>query len=76
MAFCPFRKHFLGSTEEHVMDRPEPVSHNQRRVEDRPGRETQPTEVKRKEGVLTRFVDPYDMRAEPQPEEPGYGHGV
>jgi hypothetical protein len=24
----------------------------------------------------TRFVDPYDMRAEPQPEEPGYGHGV
>ena len=34
------------------------------------------TEVKRKEGMITRFVDPYEMRAEPQPEEPGYGHGV
>ena len=26
--------------------------------------------------MLTRYVDPYDMRSEPQPEEPGYGHGV
>lgn len=58
------------------MSRPDPVSHNPRRVEDPPGRQAQPTEVKRKEGVLTRFVDPYEMRAEPQPEEPGYGHGV
>jgi hypothetical protein len=24
----------------------------------------------------TQYVDPYDMRADPQPEEPGYGHGV
>ena len=58
------------------MDRPEPASDNPRRVADRPGLQAQPTEVKRKEGVVTPFVDPYDMRAEPQPEEPGYGHGV
>jgi hypothetical protein len=58
------------------MDRREPASHTPRRVEDRPGPQAQATEVKRKEGMVTRFVDPYDMRAEPQPEEPGYGHGV
>ena len=23
-----------------------------------------------------QYVDPYDMRVDSQPEEPGYGHGV
>jgi hypothetical protein len=58
------------------MDRIEPASFPPRRVEDPPGRQAHSTEVKRKEGMITRFVDPYEMRAEPQPEEPGYGHGV
>ncbi len=58
------------------MDRTEPASFPPRRVEDPPGRQAHSTEVKRKEGMITRFVDPYEMRAEPQPEEPGYGHGV
>lgn len=58
------------------MNRPEPASHSPRRVEDRPRLPAQATEVKRKEGMVTRFVDSHDMRAEPQPEEPGYGHGV
>jgi len=30
----------------------------------------------RTQGPLAHLVDPYDMRAEPQQEEPGYGHGV
>ena len=58
------------------MNRPEPASHTPRRAEDRPALQAHPTEVKHKEGMLTRFVDPYEMRSEPQPEEPGYGHGV
>jgi hypothetical protein len=45
-------------------------------MEDAPSPPAHSTEVKRKEGTLTRFVDPYELRTEPQPEEPGYGHGV
>jgi hypothetical protein len=58
------------------MKRQEPAAETARRMDDRPDLHVHATEVKRKEGPLTRFVDPYDMRAEPQPEEPGYGHGV
>jgi hypothetical protein len=58
------------------MNRKETASYPPGRVEEPPGQQAQSTEVKRKEGMVTRFVDPYEMRAEPQPEEPGYGHGV
>lgn len=59
------------------MDSPDRHSTEQRRVDDprRPA-ETPNADPARRVGTLTRFVDPYDMRAEPQPEEPGYGHGV
>ena len=49
----------------------------QRQVDDpRPRTEHHAADAARKVGTLTRFVDPYDMRPEAQPEEPGYGHGV
>ena len=50
---------------------------DQRRADDtRADPEPHTLDAARKVGTLRRFVDPYDMRAEPQPEEPGYGHGV
>jgi hypothetical protein len=58
------------------MNRPDTKSNDPRRVEDRPRVQEQTSEIRRKEGTVTRFVDPYDMRPEAQPEEPGYGHGV
>ncbi len=47
------------------------------RVEDkrRPDQDRK-SDAARTKRTLTHMVDPYDMRAEPQPEEPGYGHGV
>lgn len=59
------------------MRAPDTFPHGQRRTEER--RSPEPTrlpDTSQRERTLTRFVDPYDMRAEPQPEEPGYGHGV
>ncbi len=58
------------------MNSTEPASCPPHRMEDAPSPPAHSTEVKRKEGTLTRFVDPYELRTEPQPEEPGYGHGV
>jgi hypothetical protein len=58
------------------MNRPDTKSNDPRRVEDRPRAQDHASEIPRKEGTLTRAGDPYDMRLEPQPEEPGYGHGV
>jgi len=36
----------------------------------------QTAEAAPKNRPAPHFVDPYDMHGEPQPEEPGYGHGV
>jgi hypothetical protein len=56
------------------MKDPERQANEQQHVEEpRTGGETVDEAVKR---AAAHFVDPYDMRAEPQPEEPGYGHGV
>lgn len=59
------------------MKTPDTRPHDPRRVEDRrlPAQDKTP-DAGSKERTVTRFVDPFDMRAEPQPEEPGYGHGV
>jgi hypothetical protein len=60
-----------------IMTRPETTQNDSRRVEERRHPEDDaPADARRRERTVTRFVDPYDMRAEPQPEEPGYGHGV
>jgi hypothetical protein len=36
----------------------------------------QTDDAQRKPQTQPSFVDPYDMRPDVQPEEPGYGHGV
>jgi hypothetical protein len=53
-----------------------PRQHDPRRQEEprQPGQQT--ADAARTRRTLTHLVDPYDMRAEPQQEEPGYGHGV
>ena len=38
--------------------------------------EWQSADAARRARTVTHVVDPYDMRVEAQPEEPGYGHGV
>lgn len=59
------------------MKSPDVRPEDPRRVEERRGpARDQSAETVRKERTVTQFIDPYDMRAEPQPEEPGYGHGV
>ena len=48
-----------------------------RRVEEPPRPVPQQSgDAVRKAQATRPFVDPYDMRADVQPEEPGYGHGV
>lgn len=48
-----------------------------RRVEEpRPGAQDPKVDAARAPRPPAHLVDPYDMRAEPQQEEPGYGHGV
>ena len=51
-------------------------SNQQPMDEPRPHAEPQTAAPARQQRAAASFVDPYDMRAEPQPEEPGYGHGV
>jgi hypothetical protein len=59
------------------MKTPETQANEQRRVDEPRGpAETQNADAAPKAPGRTHFVDPYDMRADPQPEEPGYGHGV
>lgn len=57
------------------MKTPDAKSNDPRRVDERPTQAPTP-DGGPKERTVTPHVDPYDMRAEPQPEEPGYGHGV
>ena len=59
------------------MKSPERQSSEPRRVDDprRPA-QTQTADPAQKAHTPAQFVDPYDMRADAQPEEPGYGHGV
>jgi hypothetical protein len=59
------------------MKSPQGQSGEPRRVEE-PRRPVQQetADAPRKPQAQPSFVDPYDMRTEAQPEEPGYGHGV
>jgi hypothetical protein len=60
-----------------AMKSPERQPSEPRRVDDpRPPVQQQTAEATRKATTPAPFVDPYDMRSDPQPEEPGYGHGV
>jgi len=51
-------------------------SNDARRVEEPRPPTPEQSDAPHKERTQAPFVDPYEMRAEPQPEEPGYGHGV
>lgn len=59
------------------MKTPETRSDEVRRVgEPRRVVQDQQADTVRRQRELTHLVDPYDMQPDPQPEEPGYGHGV
>jgi hypothetical protein len=68
MAFLLFRRN--------VMKGPETRNDPRRVEEQRRPTPDQRMDTGSKERTRTHFVDPYEMRSEPQPEEPGYGHGV
>lgn len=61
------------------MKTPDPTRDAQERADSRrhaAAEEQKAEATRRTASAVTRFIDPYDMRAEPQTEEPGYGHGV
>ena len=58
------------------MSSPQTPTKDPRRVEEPAPPARGQTDASRKEKPVTHLVDPYDMRADPQQDEPGYGHGV
>jgi hypothetical protein len=67
--FAGIREQTMKSSDEHPGE--------QRQIDDpRPDAERRVADAAQSDVKPTRFVDPYDMRADAQPEEPGYGHGV